>query len=754
MISRIKGTRYRNAPKALGVLLSLSSIAFNAYADDCPKVDDIAEVGKLEKIEFTKEHSSTLLSTLSILSRDHYQKMGIDDALSQSWLERYIEFLDPTRSYFLASDITEFEANYKTSLDDLAKRGDLTAAKALYERYRDRAQSRLESNLAILKNDEFAIDYETDKTLPIDRDDYVWASSLAASDELWQKQVTLSMLNLKLSGKEESESREQLVRRYTTQLSNLRAQKSRQVFDIYLNALGHIYDPHTDYFSPRDSEAFEITMSLSLEGIGAVLQREDEYTKVVSVVPGGPAESGGELQAADRIVAIGEGDDCDFIDVVGWPLDDVVDHIRGPKDSSVRLKVIPAEEDAMSEERKIIRIVRDRVKLEDNAAKGEVIEIESHGQQYSLGVIDIPSFYLDIEAMRSRDKDYRSTTRDVQRILDGFTEQSVDGVIIDLRQNGGGSLLESATLTDLFIDPGPVVQIKDQSNRIYRNHRARSRAYYDGPLVVLIDRLSASASEIFAGAIQDYSRGLIIGSQSFGKGTVQSVQPLPEGQLKLTESKFYRISGESTQHKGVVPDIDLPNLFDPEKIGESSYETALGWDQIRGIPHRTYLDFAPFLGELEKRHQSRLTENPDMRYLLDTISINTERRALRDISLNEKTRLEEREYWDNKEDDILDAWRIAKGIPLEKDEDDDADKLATATLDENTAPPALVRTATSVTNVDGDEAKDSKDEKDNKPDISEALLHESGRIFSDLLHLMGVTSNTDTKMAQSQNEQS
>lgn len=708
---------------AIGLLANMGA----AYADDCPMPEEVVLVDQVEPVIFNENHSSTLVSALSILSKDHYEDLSLNDSLAKEWLDGFIEFLDPARSYLLASDIAEFETRYATQLDDLAKKGDLSPAKVMYDRFRERALSRFESNIALLEDTEKTFDYDTDQTLPVEREDYNWQPSVAATDTLWDQQLTLSLLNLKLSGKNEEDSREQLVSRYKTQLSNLKSQNARDVAALYLNSLGHIYDPHTDYFSPRESESFEITMSLSLEGIGAVLQRDDEFTKVVSVVPGGPAQIQGELQAADRIVAIGEGEDCAFVDVVGWQLDDVVDRIRGPKDSVVRLQIIPADADELSEERNIVKIVRDRVKLEDNAAKGEVIEIESHGEQYSLGVIDIPSFYLDIDAMRNRDPEYRSTTRDVQNILDGFTESGVDGVIVDLRQNGGGSLLEAATLTDLFVDPGPVVQIKDQSNRILRNHRARTRAYYDGPLMVVIDRLSASASEIFAGAIQDYSRGIVIGSQSFGKGTVQSVQALPEGQLKLTESKFYRISGDSTQHKGVIPDIHLPDLFNPDDIGESSYDNALPWDQIRGIPHRKYSDFTPYLESLRELHARRLSNDADMRYLQDTISISEERRSQKSISLNEEFRLQDREYWEQREEDILSAWQEAKGIvPEEETEEVDEEELANA---------AEI--------VPESQAVDAQDEEDNpnEPDIAEALLYESGRIFSDLLHLMSEDSD-------------
>ena len=745
------------------------------HADSCPKIDEAIVADKIEVIEFNKGHSDTLLSTLQILSRQHYEELALNDDMSEIWLDNFIEFLDPAKSYLFAGDIEEFEKKYSKNLDDLAKSGDLSPAKVIYERYRQRAIDRLNANLALINDEEYVFDYSSNDTLPIDRDEYKWQDSTEAADKLWEKQLTLSMLNLKLTSKPEDESREQIARRFTTQLSNLKSQKTREVVDFYLNALGHIYDPHTDYFSPQDSETFEITMSLSLEGIGAVLQREDEFTRVVSVVPGGPAQLQGELEASDRIVAIGEGEDCEFVDVIGWQLDDVVDRIRGPKDSIVRLKVIPSNVDELSEERKIVRIVRDRVKLEENAAKGEVIEIENHDNKYSLGVIDIPSFYLDFEAARRGDPDYRSTSRDVQKILDDFNVSGVDGIIIDLRQNGGGSLLEAAQLTDLFVDPGPVVQIKDQSNRIYRNHRARSRAYYNGPMIVLIDRLSASASEIFAGAIQDYSRGLIVGSQSFGKGTVQTLQPLPEGQLKFTESKFYRISGDSTQHKGVIPDISLPSLYNFEDIGESSYDNALEWDQIRGIPRRKYQDFSSYLPELEKMHSERLASNADMKFLLETISIAETRRSQKSISLNEEIRIEDRERWDTREDEILEAWRNAKGFKVVADDSQTAeiaggiikrdstgvvdsisaedigkfpDANLAESLEEITSESDLDAEINEVDAAAGDIAANTADdtassneteeEESNRPDISEALLYESGRIFSDLLFLLGV----------------
>jgi carboxyl-terminal processing protease len=458
-------------------------------------------------------------------------------------------------------------------------------------------------------------------------------------------------------------------------------------------------------------------------------------TKVVSLVPGGPAELAGELQPGDRITNIAEGLECEFIDVVGWRIDEVVDLIRGPKGTHVRLEVIPKDADELSEERRIIEIVRDEVKLEDNAAKSEMIEIELDGSQHKIGVIDIPSFYLDINALQDGDREYRSTTRDVKNLITELQSEGMEGLILDLRQNGGGSLLESATLTDLFIEPGPVVQIRDQNNKIYRQNRARTGAFYNGPLVVLIDRLSASASEIFAGAIQDYDRGLVVGSQSFGKGTVQTVLPLPKGQIKITESKFYRISGESTQHRGVTPNIEFPSLFDPEDIGESAYDNALDWDQITGIPHKSYVPIDLALPFLIERHRERLGLNPDLVYLQNQIAIDKERRSEEYISLNETQRLSEREYWETRELAIENEWRLSRGLPAKEQPEDSSDSidLAEASTDENTEQKNAVAGA-AIANGGEDEEESEEDE------LPDALLDETARILIDFINIESLAS--------------
>lgn len=694
----------------------LSTLPLTLIAQEQCPTPTVASITETQVIEFQPSQNQTMLAMLDVLDQGHYADVDIDDSFSQAWLDQYLETLDPGKSYLLASDIKEFSEAYATRLDDLAKQGELEPARVIFERFRNRALGQIESNLNTLRDEAYQFDYNSDRSLPIDRDAYDWPENQQTADQRRLDNLTLAMLNLKLTGQENQESREALIRRYESQLSNIKQQNTRQVIDFYLNAMAHLYDPHTDYFSPRESENFEINMSLSLEGIGAVLQREDEFTQVVEIVAGGPASLQGELQPNDRIVAIAEGADCPFIDVVGWRLDEVVDMIRGPKGSQIRLRIIPAEADELSEERHVVAITRDEVKLEDNAAKGEIQTYEANGEEYAIGVIDVPSFYLDITAMRNRDRDYRSTTRDVLGILQDFSEKGVDGVIVDLRGNGGGSLLESATMVDLFVDPGPVVQVRDHDGNVYRNNRARNPAYYTGPLMVLVDRLSASASEIFAGAIQDYGRGLIVGTQTFGKGTVQSVSGLPEGQIKLTESKFYRITGESTQHRGVIPDIELPTFFDLEDIGESAYETALGWDEIRGIPHRVYNDFSPYIADLVANHQERAQSDADLIYLTGTLALADERNARLVISLNEQRRIEERDAFEAQEEALLNQWKLAKGLPIEE-----AEKLAST----DDAMAQEVIDAGSKVRASGGEKQE--------PDLGQSLLDESIRVFVDLM---------------------
>lgn len=610
-------------------------------------------------IEFTENQSKTAIEIIDKLTTKHYRQQPLDDQLSKSLLNQYIDQLDPAKSYLLKIDITEFQ-QWDSSLDDMLKKGELSPGYKIYNRYYQRAIDRLDSNIKLLKSD-FEFDLSKDEYLPYDVEANQWPATVEDADDYWRKRIKEAYLRLKLNDKEPVAARELLIKRYTNLKKQLAQRDGEDIFQVYMNALASLYDPHTSYFSPRSMENFQIAMSLSLTGIGAVLQLEDEHTKIVRVVPGGPADKHGILKAGDKIVAVAQ-DKEEMVDVIGWRLDDVVELIRGEKDSVVRLEIIPSKGESAGISREIA-IVRDKIQLEEQAAKAEVIEVNNESGNYKLGVIAVPTFYLDVEAYYNRDPNFKSTTKDVMKLLEELRAEKVDGIILDLRNNGGGFLQEATTLTDLFIDPGPIVQVRHADQFVSRNYRSRANAYYKGPLMVLINRLSASASEIFAGAIQDYGRGLVVGGQSFGKGTVQVQLPVQEGQIKLTESKFYRVSGTSTQHQGVVPDIALPSIYDVDKVGESSEENALPWDKIPAVPHRKYnLTKAP-LDTLTARHQQRLQKDPDLVYLNDELALFKQRREIKELSLNEETRRKETKEYDNKLLSLENKRRIAKELP-------------------------------------------------------------------------------------------
>jgi carboxyl-terminal processing protease len=609
-------------------------------------------------ITFTQTQAETATEIIEKLTTKHYRQQPVNDELSRNLLGQYVDQLDPAKSYFLQEDINEFK-QWEAELDDMLKEGDLSPGFNIYNRYHQRAINRLQSNIALLESD-FQFDLTKDEYLPYDVEDNKWPTTIKDADDYWRKRIKEAYLRLRLNDKEPEAARKLLIKRYTNLKKQLDQRDSEDIFQVYMNALTGLYDPHTSYMSPRSKENFQIALSLSLTGIGAVLQLEDEHTKIVSVVPGGPADKQGILQAGDKIVSVGQGND-EMVDVIGWRLDDVVKLIRGEKDSTVRLEIIPSTGESTGNHREI-SIIRDKIQLEEQAAKAQVIEVNNDSAHYRVGVIEVPTFYLDVEAYYNRDPDFKSTTKDVMRLLGELREQKVDGIILDLRNNGGGFLQEATTLTDLFIDPGPIVQVRNSDQYISRNYRSRNEAYYRGPLMVLINRLSASASEIFAGAIQDYGRGLVIGGQSFGKGTVQVQLPLQEGEIKLTESKFYRVSGESTQHLGVVPDIKLPSLYDIEKVGESSEDNALPWDKIPPVPHRHYAPSSAPLDTLKGRHQQRLTSDPDLIYLSNELDLVNERRKSKQLSLNEENRRRETKAYDTKLLSLENERRVAKKL--------------------------------------------------------------------------------------------
>ena len=645
----------------------------------------------------------TAVEVVNKLESRHYQKQTLNDALSAQLLDAYLKNLDPAKLFLLQSDIDNF-ARYRTTLDDTLHKGDIEPGFVIFRTYRERMSQRLEKLLANLPASVAAMDFNKDEYLDLNRDKTAaWPKSTAETDELWRLHLKSAVLSLRLTGKKQDEIVKLLDKRYRNQLNRTKQITSDDVFQIYMNALGELYDPHTNYFSPRTSENFNINMSLKLEGIGAVLQAEDEYTKVTRVIPASPADKQGELKAADRIVGVGEGKNGEIQDVVGWRLDDVVQLIRGSKGSTVRLEVIPAKAKSDAE-RKTISIVRNEITLEEQSAQKRVLNFAQNGRNVKIGVITIPAFYIDFDAMRRGDPDYKSTTRDVQKLLSELMAEDINGVVIDLRENGGGSLQEANSLIGLFIDSGPTVQIRDASlSRAQAQGKPRSGSYYDGPLAVMVNRLSASASEIFAGAIQDYQRGLIIGDQTFGKGTVQQLMELQYGELKLTQSKFYRISGDSTQHRGVLPDIAFPSLYDPKEVGESALEHAMPWDRISPMQHKIYYDLQPVLPTLKSKHQQRVKTDPDFVFLQAQLALADEARKLNRVSLNEATRTREMAEDKAKRLELENRRRLAKGEkPLDKleDENEDADDEAAQAIakpkDKDAVPDPLLMEASHV----------------------------------------------------------
>ncbi|MBQ0731271.1 MAG: carboxy terminal-processing peptidase [Oleispira antarctica] len=696
---------------------------------------------------FTQTQVTTSKQSLHQLLGRHYEKQRLNDDLSSKIYDLYLKSMDGTHSYFLASDIEEFE-KYRLKLDDGLIKGNLDAPFAMYNRLQQRVTERLSFLLKQLPEKAKAYDFSTDEKLSLDRENVEWSESSEELDDLWRKRLKNSILNLRLADKEDDDIYELLSKRYHNQLNRTHLANEDDGFQVYMNSVTHAFDPHTAYFSPRNTENFNINMSLSLQGIGAVLQTEDEHTKVVRLVPAGPADKAGQLQTADKITGVGQGDE-EIVDVIGWRLDEVVDLIRGAKGTTVRLEIIPS--DANDLKTKIINIVRDEVKLEEQSAQKEIIEIPQGDKVLRIGVIDIPTFYIDFQGRQEGKKDFKSTTRDVERLVNELKEENVEGIIVDLRNNGGGSLDEALNLTDLFIDRGPVVQVRYSNGyvQVLPEHKNQKPGIvYDGPIAVLTNRLSASASEIFAGAIQDYGRGIIVGGQTFGKGTVQSVLPLEHGQLKLTQAKFYRVSGDSTQHQGVIPDILFPSLFDKEKIGESALDEALAWDTIRPAGYKSKRDFQQWLPVLRESHQARIETNPDFIYLHNQKELMTELRQRTDITLNEKQRKQERE--DNKKQrlDIENKRRKAKGMELltELKSDDDSEEKSSDKKKDAEKKESKNLTDSKNSNTEGKSSVevDKETEEEKEPD---ALLLETGNILVDLMSL-GKKPVTEQQQAQ------
>ncbi|MDO7083430.1 carboxy terminal-processing peptidase [Pseudocolwellia sp. AS88] len=612
---------------ALAVSISLSSLLVNANEK---KVEELS----LPILAPEAQHATSSKRITAQFTRAHYKQVKMDDDLSIQIFDRYIKQLDYARNVFTQADIDGF-AKYRLDFDTVISRGKLETAYEIYNLNLKRRLERYEYALSLLEK---PFDFTLDESYYFDREDAPWPKDRAELDELWRLKVKYDALNLTLAGKEWEKVSEVLGKRYNYAIKRLKQSESEDVFQIVMNSFARVVEPHTSYLSPRNAERFQMEMNLSLEGIGAVLRAEEDYTVIQSVVSGGPADKSNELKPKDRIVGVAQADE-DFEDVIGWRLDDVVELIKGPKGTQVRLQVLSGEADDDASA-KIVSIIRDTIKLEDRAAKSEVY-YETPGDETSkkLGVINIPSFYNNL-------------SRDVKVELKKLEEENVEGVIVDLRGNGGGSLTESTLLTGLFIDKGPVSQVRNGANRIEVNSDRDGVSYYKGPLTVMVDRYSASASEIFSAAIQDYGRGVILGEHTFGKGTVQQHRGLgrvydlyekPLGSIQFTIAKFYRINGGSTQHRGVLPDISFPSAIDPEDWGESKEENALPWDKIPKAEYAKVNDLNNDFAYLQSLHDERIKENTEFNYLLDDIETYKAEKDDKTVSLNLAIRKAKRE---------------------------------------------------------------------------------------------------------------
>ncbi|MBK6264401.1 carboxy terminal-processing peptidase [Marivirga sp. S37H4] len=600
------------------------------------------------KLSPTEEQSMEARLVAGLLSQYHYKNIAIDDELSSIIYDSYLETLDANKHYFLKEDIEDLE-RYRDRLDDHIKLGYLLPAYEIFNLFSQRFQERMN----FIENElSYEFNFNVDESIVIDPDSIQWAESKAELNDRWRKLVKSQALDLKLADKADTAITRLIKERYERLDETISKYESRDVFQLYMNTFAESFDPHTSYFSPATSENFKIRMSQSLEGIGATLTTQSDYTRVASVVPGGPAFESKLINTDDKIVAVAQGMEGEFVNVVGWRLDDVVQLIRGPKDSKVRLMIIPAGKNAATTPPTEIMIVRDKIKLDDQVPYSEVKEIYREGNKYNIGIITIPSFYLDFEAMRNGEE-YGSTTGDVKKIIAELKEKEVDGIVVDLRSNGGGSLQEAIDLSGLFIKEGPIVQIRDADGSIEVGADKDPEIVYDGPLTVLTNRFSASASEIFSGAIQDYKRGVVIGENTFGKGTVQNLISLNQfvpkvksdlGQVKLTLAKYYRVNGSSTQHKGVKPDIKMPSPYNAKNFGESSYERAIEWDQIEtsDFEKTNYLN-EQVIAKLNEKHEFRLNNLEYLKSLkqdVDEAIMDQERAS---ISLNMEKRKAENE---------------------------------------------------------------------------------------------------------------
>ncbi len=669
-----------------------------------------AQITPLSELEPLEKHARATQVINRIIDAHHYRKRAVDDALSSTIFDNYMKSLDPNRSFFSADDVRLFE-RYRYKLDDAVRRSDLEPAFEIFKLYRVRVKERMDYAIARLDGH---FDFEVDENYVFDRRDLDWATNIEALNELWRKRIKNDMLNLLLTGKEESAIKETLKKRYRKIYTNAFQLGANDVFQAFVNAYTTSIEPHTSYFSPRASENFDINMRLSLEGIGAVLRSANDYTVIHEIVPGGPADLSGALHRKDKIIGVAEGEHGSMIDVIGWRLDDVVQLIRGAKGTVVRLEVIPSEA-ATDDIRSNITLIRDKIKLEKQAAQSDVINLPTFNKK--IGVIDVPTFYVDFakreecykRQSRQEHCEYRSTSGDVRKLIAALvTGERVNGIVIDLRGNGGGALDEALALTGLFIAEGPVVQTRNSHGKISTSHDPDPGLFYAGPLAVLVDRDSASASEIFAGAIQDYERGIVIGEPTYGKGTVQNIIDLngsikntgtDHGKLKITIAQFYRISGGSNQSKGVVPDIIFPTASDVDDYGERALENAIPWDRIDPAPYIKVSAPKRFYPEVRTLHEVRVRSDRAFALLLEQHDLFKKNAQKKSASLKKNRRKAERDQIRNTKDALENELRVAQGLPL---------SLKQGETDTDEADP-------------------------NAP--HDLLLHESARVLSDLIIL-------------------
>ncbi len=713
MIDTISKTLRRQRVNTLRrnlILISLIVAVLAAVSFSVPSAYSVTNPAPVGSMTIEKKHIFASRLILDYMKRRHYVKVPLNDELSTRIFDRYLKVLDPNRLYFLQQDISKFE-DIQRGFDEFIEKSRLEPAFAIFLVYRTRVRKQVDVALSHLQGD---FDFDKDESYQVDRSDATWAADQTALDELWRKRVKNDLLALIISGKEEKDARETLKNRYSQLLNRTDQLNANDVFQYYMNSYLVSVEPHTSYLSPRASENFKIRMSLSLEGIGAVLQSENEFTKITRVVTGGPADLSKQLRAGDRIVGVGQGDEGEVVDVIGWRLDDVVERIRGPKGSTVQLRILP-EKAGNSGETRDISIIRDKIKLEEQAAKKSTHEFEFGSHKFKLGVIDIPTFYADFDGRSQGDPQYRSTTKDVRKLISELNQDNIDALVIDLRGNGGGALSEAISLTGLFIESGPIVQVRDTSGRIRVNLDPDPSVSYTGPLAVMVDRNSASASEIFAGAIQDYKRGLIVGEPTFGKGTVQNLVNLSRhsrsgiklGQLKLTVAQFFRINGDSTQHRGVVPDVLFPTAANSEDEGERSYDNALPWSRITSAEYNTDYTYGDngVLGQLIRHFDERKEHSAEIHYIREAEIFSAHTRNIKSISLDENRRRADRTKRREETIMIENRLRLARGLPPRELE-----------------PPGE------------EDVADSEEIETFPPDI---LLEETGYILADLIAIRG-----------------